>query len=199
MWDKEFEEFETFEGLTIPNGIERVQRCDYNEECALGCTSCADYEKAGCVGSGITKIDCTDCLCYADNKEFLEKYLQQKTIKSGMVVQTKDNDYCLVERVSDEGIYGWSVWHNVTDQGRSLCELRDYRYFMRESIRAVYKLKSGGSTNAVWRPSGDSIRRLTSRSDHWERLWEEIDPPVLELTVKDIEEKYGRKVKIVGE
>lgn len=187
----------SYRGLTVPPGL-----CKSNaDEIDLNQPNCTAYPNIHTECKG---IQCDGCICCGTHKKQMEELLKMwkegdNPIKPGMVVQTKDNDYCLVERVSEECVRGWSVWHNVTDRGRSLCELRDYRCFMNESIRAVYKLKNDRIINAECMPNGDSIRRLTSRSEQWERLWEKVDPPVLELTVKDIEEKYGRKVKIVGE
>jgi hypothetical protein len=194
MWEKEFEEFE---GLKIPDGKEFSGEVSYKEDCALGCTKSSDYEEAGCVGSGITKIDCQDCLYYKENEKILKKYLLQRStesnIKPSMVVRCENGRYVLVFTVDEDCIHGWYVHANTSAIGRKMCELGEYVRVPKEYIKTVYNLKSPRTM-----PDGMDIYMLAEGNEVQSTFWEEVDPPVLELTVEDVEKKFGRKVKIVG-
>ena len=118
---------------------------------------------------------------------------EDNPIKPGMVVKYGSNAWCLVYRVESDNIRGWVVGANTTEAGSKLCELGNYVSVPLSSIDKAYKFA------AATMPHGAAIYRLTGNYTGWRQYWSDVDLPVLELTVKDIEEKYGRKVKIVKE
>ena len=178
-----------YKGLDIPVGLNKGNLHELDTEHA----SCAamyirpDEASRFCPG-----ILCANCICDGSHRTELRELVgiwnkEDKGVKPGMVVEYGNGCWCLVWSTDSFGVRGWSL-HVEEDKLPKLSSVVRVPY---EDISGVYKVKD---TEGI--PSG---YRISSLVYGFGSAWEEIGAPVLEVTVKDIEKKYGCKVKIVGE
>ena len=184
-----------YRGLKIPDGLNKYSA----RELSLTDARCvAAGTQLDCDASFCPGINCADCICVREHRKELKELLkmwneEEIPIKPGMVVKYEREKWCLVYKIGSDNIRGWVVSDNTAESGSKLCELGNYVSVPLSSIDKAYKFR------ADTMPHGEAVYSLTGNYTGWRRFWRDVELPVLELTVKDIEKKYGRKVKIIGE
>ena len=184
-----------YRGCNIPSGLTK----DNAHILEVDSACCATAGKLNVVAQEFcTGIRCAECICYSAHRKELKELLkmwkeEDNPIKPGMVVKYGKDAWCLVYKVEADRILGWIVGDNTTEAGSKLCELGNYVTVPLSGVVKVYEFK------ADTMPHGEAIYSLVGNYTGWRRFWRDVELPVLELTVKDIEKKYGRKVKIVRE
>ena len=177
-----------YKGLDVPRGL----NIDNLDELDLESAKCAaaNMMMDGC-SNFCAGIFCHTCICGTTHRSALREFVdkEKKGVKPGMVVRFDTKRWCLVWSVDAEGVHGLRIYA----EPEKLPKFGSVANIPYANIEKGYKLKSAGEYEI---PSGQHINELLLGDG---KYWEESYSPVLELTMDDIEKKYGRKVKIVGE
>lgn len=180
-----------YKGLRIPRGLngDNIQKLELeNDQCAVLGTPMG-RDDAFCSG-----IFCDNCICNRAHRTELREFVRMcnkgnGVLRPGMVVRFDTKCWCLVWSVDAEEVRGLRIYA----EPEKLPKFGSVVNIPYEHIEKGYKLKSAGEYGI---PSGQHINVLLLGNGAY---WEESYSPVLELTIEDVEKKFGRKVKIVGE